>query len=130
MDFMLCCVHCCKASSRGDFTSESFHFRMEDEKVVAICLAVYALEKLKKKPKKRRKRSIWVWVKPYLAERHTKSNFQLVEELQRFQDKEEYRAYLRMDSSSFTVSSSLIHINLYTHIGKLTFQNPGILNTS
>ena len=79
---------------------------MDDEKVVAIALAVYAMQKLKAK-KKRRKRTIWV--KPYLRDRHGKSNFQLVHDLRmRLQDKEEYRAYLRMDTQSFSVSRSSI----------------------
>ena len=79
---------------------------MEDEKVVAIILAVYANGKFRK-AKKRRRRTIWT--KPYLAERRNKTNYQLVNELQlRLQDKEEFRAYLRMDTSTFMVSSPLL----------------------
>ena len=72
---------------------------MADDKVV-LALAVYCMQRLKKS-KKRRKRSIWV--KPYLAERTQKSNYHLVQDLSiRLQDKEEFRAYLRMDTASFT----------------------------
>ena len=82
---------------------------MDDEKVVAIALAVYAMQKLKAAKKKRRNRTIWV--KPYLADRLAKSNYQLVQDLQvRLQDKEEYRAYLRMDTASFTVSLLLFMV--------------------
>ena len=71
---------------------------MADEKVV-LALAVYCMQKLRKK---RRKRTIWV--KPYLADRASKSSYHLVHDLNvRLQDKEEYRAYLRMDTASFTV---------------------------
>ena len=83
---------------------------MDDEEVVVIALAVYAMQKLKT-AKKRRNRTIWV--KPYLADRVTKSNYQLVQDLQvRLQDKEEYRAYLRMDTDSFTVSLLLFRHRL------------------
>ena len=82
---------------------------MEDKTVVAIAAAVY----LMKTAKKRKARSIWV--KPYLTERREKSNFQLVNELQRLQDKEEYRAYLRMDTTSFIVSNYFLFLFLYLY---------------
>ena len=89
---------------------EPFSTRMADEKVV-LALAVYCMEKLNYRQKKRRKRSFWV--KPYLAERAQKSNYQLVQDLRiRIQDKHEYRAYLRMDTASFTVR--IFHIFAYT----------------
>ena len=82
---------------------------MADEKVV-LALAVYCMEKLKQSKKKRRNRTIWV--KPYLDERAKKSNYHLVHDLSlRLQDKEEYRAYLRMDTALFMVS---IH-SIYFH---------------
>ena len=76
--------------------------KMDDKKVV-LALAVYAMQKLNDdKRNKRRKKS--VWVKPYLADRKSKSNYQLVQDLRiQLTDKEEFRAYLRMDTSSFTV---------------------------
>ena len=55
-----------------------------------MLLLVSASEKLE--PKKNRNRK--VWVKSYLAQRRTRSAYQLVDEL-RFTDKEEYRCYLR-----------------------------------
>ena len=79
---------------------------MADEAVV-LALAVYCMEKMKSRQKKRKKRSIWV--KPYLAERAQKSRYHLVKDLRiRIQDKHEYRAYLRMDTGSFTVRIFLI----------------------
>ena len=83
---------------RGVLSWRSFLWIMDDEKVVAIALAVYAMQKLKAK-KKRRKRAIWV--KPHLRDRHGKSNYQFVHDLRmRLQDKDKYRAYLRMDTES------------------------------
>ena len=67
-----------------------------------MALAVYCMEKLIKRKRKRRKRT--AWVKPYLADRVQKSNYHLVHDLSvRLHDKEEYRAYLRMDTALFTV---------------------------
>ena len=75
-----------------------------DDAIVPIALGVYAIMKLKgRKEKKKRNRT--TWVKPYLAERQEKSKFHLVTDLQmRLQDKEEFRAYLRMDVAAYTVS--------------------------
>ena len=73
----------------------------EEKDIVAILLAVYASNNLKAKKMKRKNRS--VWVKPYLAQRSTMSAYQLVNEL-RLTDEEEYRCYLRMDTSTFMVS--------------------------
>ena len=78
-------------------------YEMADDKVV-IALAVYLMEKEKEKviPKKRRTRS--EWVKPYLAERTVKSQYHLVQDLSiRLQDKEEFKAYLRMDTATYMV---------------------------
>ena len=71
----------------------------EDEEVIAILLAVYASNKIKKKQRKTRS----TWVKPYLKRRNTMSAYQLVNEL-RLTDEHEYRCYLRMDTSTFMVS--------------------------
>ena len=73
---------------------------MADEEVAAILLAVYP-SKMLKNNKKKRKRT--VWVKSHLAQRSTTSAYQLVNEL-RLTDNEEYRCYLRMDTSTFMVS--------------------------
>ena len=48
---------------------------MADEKVV-LALAVYCMEKLKKRKRKRT-----IWVKPYLADRALRSNYHLVHDL-------------------------------------------------
>ena len=72
---------------------------------MVLALAVFCMQKLKTK-QKRRKRSIWV--KPYLAERARQSNYELVRELTRLKDMHEYRRYLRMDTASFTVRIFMI----------------------
>ena len=69
---------------------------MEDDSVVASCAAIIIAAALKKKRKKR-----LVWVETWLLKRDKKGAYSNIIQELRFQDMENYRRYLRMNTETF-----------------------------
>ena len=101
------------------------HFaKMEErEKILAALLISYSAYELSKSPviiKKKRQRK--VWVKQWLKRKEQSTYVTLINEF-RLRDQEEFRKYLRMNTTTFEVSPYNSHLTFSTScLNKINFQ--------